>query len=148
VPEENVLQSSEEPFTGKNLVVSLFAKALYHVTAKRPVDPEFDKRRDKQQYELRVKRLDIEFDKRLEKTFGDAKSKSLWRGTAASRDRVEYWAAGVEAFFDATGSGTPPIGADRPITTRETLKSYDADLFTLVDETFAYKERVDWRTKR
>ena len=28
---------------------------------------------------------------------------------------------------------------------REALKSYDPDLWTLVDETMAYRERVDWR---
>lgn len=39
----------------------------------------------------------------------------------------------------------PKLCRDRPITTREALKSYDADLFALVDETMAYKEHVDWR---
>jgi hypothetical protein len=148
VPEENVLELAKEPFAGKCLTVSLFAKALYHVTGTRPVVPDFDKRRDKQQYELRVKRLDIEFDQRLTKLYEDAMSKSLWKGTPAARSKVEYWAAGVEAYFDATGDGFPPHQADRPITTREALKAYDPDLFTLVDETMAYKEHVDWRVRR
>ena len=54
----------------------------------------------------------------------------------------------MEAYFDAAGSGVAPNGADRPITTREALKAYDPDLYALVDETMAYKERVDWRAKR
>src|SRR5262249_62320063 len=62
VPEENVLCLPGEPFAGKCMVVSVFAKALYHVTGLRPVDPDFERRRGKQQYELRVKRLDIAFD--------------------------------------------------------------------------------------
>lgn len=147
VPEENVLAQLGEPFSGKNMTVSVFAKGLYRVTGTRPADPEFEKRRDKQQYELRVTRLDIEFDNKLQTLFDAAVEKKLWRGTAAARDRAEYWTAGVEAYFDAAGTGTAPNGADRPITTREALKAYDPDLYALVDETMAYKERVDWRAK-
>jgi alpha-glucosidase len=149
VPEENVLGLPREPFVGECMVVSVFARGLHHVAALRPVDPEFDMRRDKQQYELRVKRLDSEFDKRLAKLFDAATEKKLWRGATGGRDRVEYWVAGVEAYFDAAGTGAvAPNGADRPITTREALKAYDPDLYALVDETMAYKEHVDWRVKR
>ncbi len=64
------------------------------------------------------------------------------------RDPREYWAAGVETYFDAAGDGQSPNGADRPITTREAITTYDPDLYALVDETMAYKEHVDWRFKR
>src|SRR5205085_1678699 len=137
VPEENVLRLPGEPFAGRWVVVGVFARGLYHVTGSRPVDAEFDKRRGKQQYELRVKRLDVEFDKRLQKLFEEAGAKSLWRGTAAGRGRVEYWAAGVEAYFDAAGAGQAPHDADRPVTTREALRAYDPALYALVDETMA-----------
>jgi hypothetical protein len=147
VPEENVLASARDPFAGRCMIVYLFARAMYHATAQRPVDPDFDKRRDKQQYELRVKRLDVEFDNRLKQLFEGTTGKGLWKGTAAARDRVEYWAAGVEAYFDAAGAGQPPNGSDRPITTREMLKAYDPELYALVDETMAYREHVDWRFK-
>jgi dipeptidyl aminopeptidase/acylaminoacyl peptidase len=148
VPEENVLcelGDTSDPFAGECMVICVMAKGLYQVTALRPTDPEFDKRRGKQQYELRVKRLDVEFDHALEKKFEAAMSKGLWRGTPAAQNRAEYWAAGVLAYFDAAGQGLPPQLADRPITTREALKVYDPDLYDLVDETFAYKEHVDWR---
>lgn len=145
VPEENVLGLPREPLAGESSVISVMARGLYQATALRPVDPDFDRRRDKQQYELRVKRLDVEFDQRLQKLFDDAAAKGLWKGTPAARDRVEYWAAGVEAYFDAAGAGSAPNGADRPMVTRELLKAYDPDLYALVDETMAYKERVDWR---
>jgi hypothetical protein len=148
VPEENVLGLAGEPFAGKCMVVSVFAKALYRVAGLRPVDPNFDRRRDKQQYELRVKRLDVEFDRRTRKLHEDALKKNLWKGTPAARHRIEYWAAGVEAYFDATGAGQPPHFAERPITTREALRAYDAGLYALVDETMAYKGHVDWRVKR
>ena len=145
VPEENVLGLPGEPFAGECMVVNEFAKALYQVTGFRPVDPAFDQRRQKQQYELRVKRMDIEFDHKLLEIYDGAVAKGLWKGTTAARERAEYWAAGVEAYFDAAGAGQPPNDADRPITTREVLKSYDPDLYELVDETMAYKGHVDWR---
>lgn len=149
VPEENVLAFPGEPFAGRDMVVAVFARGLYLVTGLRPADPEFEKRRDKQQYELRVKRMDVEFDNRLKKLFDAAAEKKLWRGTTAIQSRGEYWAAGVEAYFDAAGTGTvAPNGASRPITTRELLKDYDPELFALVDETMAFHEKVDWRVKR
>jgi hypothetical protein len=127
--------------------VGLLARTFHRVAGLRPVDPEFDKRRDKQQYELRVKRLDVEFDRTVTRLFEAATGKGLWKGTPASRDRFEYWAAGVEAYFDAAGGGLAPAGAERPITNREALKAYDPDLHALVDETMAYRERVDWRLR-
>lgn len=129
VPEENVLGLPDDRFAGKCLMISLFAKALYLVTGQRPVDPDFDSRRDKQQYELRVKRMDIEFDRKLAKAYDEAMSKELWK------DRVEYWMAGVEAYFDASG------------TTRETLQLREPQLHALVEETLAYRGHEDWRFK-
>jgi hypothetical protein len=148
VPEENVLGKPGEPFAGKDMVVSVFARGMYRVAGLRPVDPEFEKQRNRQQYELRVKRLDVEFDRKVAALHDAASKQKLWAGTAAARDRFEYWAAGVAAYFDAAGAGTAPNGADRPITTREALNAYDPGLYALVDETMAYKERVDWRIRR
>jgi hypothetical protein len=148
VPEENVLRLPGEPFAGKDMVVSVFAKGLYRVTGLRPVLPGAAAKGARQQYELRVKRLDIEFDKRLQKLHDEARARGLWKGTPAGSDRVEYWAAGVEAYFDAAGDGQAPNDADRPITTREALRGYDPALFALVDETMAYREHVDWRVRR
>jgi hypothetical protein len=145
VPEENVLGLERDPMAGKSLVVSGFARALHQVVGLRPVDPEFENRRQKQQYELRVKRIDITFDQQLETLHTAAQDKRLWKGTAAARDRFEYWSAGALAYFDAAGAGTAPSGAARPITTREALASYDPALHALVEETMAYREHVDWR---
>jgi hypothetical protein len=148
VPEENFLGLPRDPFAGRCMVITLFAKALYQVTGLRPVDPNFETQRGKQQYELRVKRMDVEFDHRLQKLFDDARAKHRWVGTAAAQNRAEYWAAGVEAYFDAAGEGNAPNDADRPITTRAALKAYDPALYALVDETMAYAGHVDWRFVR
>src|SRR5262249_41555644 len=147
VPEETVLGLPGEPFAGRCMVIHVFATALYQVTGLRPVDPEFERQRSKQQYELRVRRMDVAFDQRLRKLHEEATQKELWKGTAAGNSRAEYWAAGVEAYFDAAGAGQPPNHADRPVTTRDALKAYDPGLYALVDETMAYTGHVDWRFK-
>jgi alpha-glucosidase len=149
VGEENVLGDPREALVGECLVIREMAKAVYDVTGTRPVDPNWNNRgRDVQQYELRVKRLDVELDERLKKLFDAAIGKGLWKGTPAVQDRVEYWAEGVLAYFDATGQQAAPNDAPHPISTRESLKDYDPDLYSLVNETMAYDGHVDWRYTR
>jgi len=146
VGQEDVLAGSHDPYATGCQVIRLFAKALYHVTGTRPVDPNWDKRgRDVQQYEMCVQRMDVRFDEKLKGLHAQALSAGKWKGTPGVHDRVEYWAEGVLAYFDAAGLGMTPSDADHPITTREALRAYDPDLFALVDETMAYKGKVDWR---
>ena len=112
------------------------------------MDPNWEKRgRDVQQYELRVKRLDIRFDEKLKELFDKAIAAGKWKGAAAVHDRVAYWTQGVLAYFDAVGQDAAPHDAAHPITTREALKDYDPGLFALVNETMAYEGHVDWRLR-
>ncbi|HUD45425.1 MAG TPA: hypothetical protein VMR33_01285 [Candidatus Baltobacteraceae bacterium] len=146
VPEQNVLATEDDPFQGKSMVIRELAKTLYYVTALRPEDTNWNNRgRDVQQYELRVKRLDERFDHRLQEIYANAMARGMWKGTPAINDRVEYWAEGVLAYFDASGAGDPPNDQPHPIITREQLRSYDPDLCALVEETMAYNGHQDWR---
>jgi len=146
VGQENVLSDlRRDPYATDCQVIRVFAKAIYHVTGTRAIDPDWEAREHVQQYELRVQRMDVRFDRKLKSLYDDAMRRGRWKGTAAVHDRVEYWTAGVLAYFDAVGQGVPPNDADRPITTREALKQYDPGLFALVDETMAYGGKVDWR---
>jgi hypothetical protein len=146
VDQQNVLGDIDSPYSTGCQVIRVFAKALYHLTGTRPVDPNWENRgRNVQQYELRVQRMDIRFDEKLKELYDGAMSKGLWKGTAAIHDRAEYWAEGVLAYFDASGAVVPPNDADEPIATREALKQYDPGLFALVEETMGYKGKVDWR---
>ena len=102
-------------------VIRTFAKTFFDVTAHRPLDPNWDKRRDVQQYEMRVKRLDEDFGKRVEEVHQRAKH---------SRSAADYWADGVVKYFGRE---------------REQLEQSDPDLFALVKETMAYEGHPDWR---
>ncbi|MCI0745473.1 MAG: hypothetical protein L0Y58_08720 [Verrucomicrobia subdivision 3 bacterium] len=98
-PELKLLVTGEESLGG---VIRLFARAMYEVTARRPVDPNWENRgRAVQQYELRVKRLDVRFDEALKGTYEKAAAAGKWKGTAAAHDLVTYWTCGVVAWFGA-----------------------------------------------
>lgn len=148
VAQENVLANPRDPNVGDNQVIRVFARALHSVCATRPVDPNWDRRGNAiQQYELRVRRLDVQFDARLKELFTKSTAAGKWKGTSAIHDRVAFLTAGVLAYFDATGQDASPNDAPHPITTRESLKGYDPDLFAIVAETMAYEGHVDWRFK-
>ena len=94
-------------------------------------------------YHNTTSRYNILFN--VKESYKSAMDKGLWKGTAAIHDRIEYWTEGVLAYFDATGAGVPPNDADHPVNTREALQRYDPQLFALVQETMAYRGKVDWR---
>jgi alpha-glucosidase len=72
---------------------------------------------------------DRTFDRRLRAAYRRAMDKGLWKGTYVATNHSEYWAEGVQAYFDCM---RPQFGAN----TREKLKKYDPDLFALVDEVY------------
>ena len=150
VGEEYVIGSSGDRRVAQNLVIRLFAGALYHVTGTRPVDPDWESRpnRLRQQYELGVTRLDERFDAELGALYTAATEAGRWKGTPAVHGRAAYWAEGVLAYFDALGEAAPPNDSPHPISTRDALKDYDPALHALVSETMAYEGRVDWRAGR
>lgn len=144
--EDNVLGGPNKKWVGSNQVIRVMAGAIYRITANRPVDPNWNNRgRDVQQYELRVKRLDVEFGTRLKTLFEAAMAKGLWKGTAAINGIEDYWTEAVLAYFDAVGQDAAPNDAPHPIGTREALRAYDPELFALVNEVMAYDGHVDWR---
>ena len=146
VSEENTLGDHQDPCVGQNQVIRGMARAFYEMTRSRAVDPAWDERGEEvQQYELRVKRLDVRFGEAVQTLFREAMTKGLWKGTASVHGPAEYWAQGVAAYFDSTGQAAAPADAPHPISTREALQAYDPGLFALVQETMAYGGKVDWR---
>ena len=147
VGEENVAADPRDANVGDNQVIRVLAQAIHEVAGKRPVDPDWDNRPRGvwQQYELRVKRLDVRFDERLKALHEQALAAGKWKGTSAVHVPAGYWAAGVLAYFDARGQDAAPPDAQHPILTREALQAYDPALYAFVHETFAYGGHVDWR---
>ncbi len=154
VPEENLLAPESEVWQGKRLLVGLLARAVYRVAATREVDERYATvRRDSQQYEQRllwkdsepIPRMDVRFAVRMRELAAQASEQGLWKGTPAARDEIEYWAAGLEAYFDASGRGYVPNNSAWPISTREQLERYDPGLYAAVHATMLYAGHQDWR---
>ena len=65
---------------------------------------------------------------------------SIYRDTYAMTNADEYWAEGVQDFFDASrpgyGAGGGGDGYDGPIYDRETLRQEDPVLYSLIVEVF------------
>lgn len=106
--EENLLNLKGDRYRQENILIHEFSHAV-HQQGLKEVDPTFDDR--------------------LQKTFKKAMDKGLWKDTYLTTNRSEYWAEGVQAYFDCM---RPQFGAN----TREKLKEYDPDLFALVDEVY------------
>jgi len=142
--EANLLNLAGDSDAGESMLVRQLAVGLYAVTGFRPVVEAFEKK-PKQQYELRVTRIDVRFDRELRKLYEQAIAKGLWRRTRAAANRAEYWAEGVQSWFDCSGESVTPDGIHNRINTREELEAYDPDLAWFVAEVFRHTHHVDWR---
>jgi len=142
--EENLLNHPDDRYAGESILIREFARALHVKTGLRPIDKEFEGKQ-KQQYELRVKRIDREFDDRVKELYDAALEKGLWNDTYAAKDRREYFSEAVQSWFDANRQENP---GHNHVNTREELEAYDPDLAEFIAEVFRHAARVDWRYQR
>ena len=80
----------------------------------------------------------------VETDVGSARVKSAladgkWKGTYAAQNKEEYWAEGVQSWFDTNRSNDHE---HNDIDTRDELKPYDPGLAALLAEVFGDNERV------
>jgi len=80
--------------------------------------------------------VDTDFNKYLALTYAHAMAENLWNNTYAATNQDEYWAEGVQSYFDANLSASPPNGIHNDIDTRAELKTYDPQLFALIEYIF------------
>jgi hypothetical protein len=78
-------------------------------------------------------RIDKTFDGRLRKTYQAAMAKGLWKGKYASTNKNEYWAEGVQSWFDNNRENDHDHNY---VNTRKELKEYDPALAKLCEEVF------------
>jgi hypothetical protein len=69
-------------------------------------------------------------------TYDDAISAGLWANTYAGLNVAEYWAEGVQSWFDANLQAVPTNGVHNAVNTQDELKSYDAGLASLIEQVF------------
>ena len=74
-----------------------------------------------------------EFVSRLQAAYDRSTGAGLWRLTYAGTNIEEYWAEGVQSWFDLNG---PPNSDQNDVNTRAELVEYDPDLAELLREVF------------
>ncbi|OJU65787.1 MAG: hypothetical protein BGO01_02440 [Armatimonadetes bacterium 55-13] len=119
--EENILEYPTDRYHGESIFIHEFAHTL--------ADYAFAK-------------VDKNFRKNLKTTFDQAIKDGLWKNTYAATNPAEYWAEGVQDYFDCNRSASPSNGIHNEICTREQLEKYDPRLFKLIDEKFGHNP---WR---
>lgn len=110
--EENLLLMSGDPYQGESILMHEFAHTIH---------------------EVGLAAVDPTFDARLQATFARAKEQGLWKDAYAATNPQEYWAEGVQSWFDCNRS---PDKVHNHVRTRAALKQYDPGLAQLVGEVF------------
>jgi hypothetical protein len=109
---ENLLNLRGDRYRNENILIHEFSHCI-HQRGLRSVDPTFDRR--------------------LRDTYQKAIDQGLWADTYAAENSSEYWAEGVQVYFDCQA---PKGGVHNDIDRREKLEKYDPELFKLIDEVF------------
>lgn len=122
--EENLLGLPQDRYSGESIFIHEFA----HTIA-----------------DMALSKVDSSFDRRLRSLYRQAMWAGLWRGTYAASNHSEYWAEGVQSWFDANKAADPPNGIHNHVATRQALEQYDPGLARLIASVF----REDpWRWER
>lgn len=114
--EENLLCYQIDKYHAEDILIHEFAHAI-HLIGISPIDSSFNNI--------------------LQKYLDNAISAGKYERTYAKTDIYEYWAEGVQDWFNVNAEVPVPDGKHNPINTREELKMYDPDLYKLINIYFS-----------
>ncbi|HMF17773.1 MAG TPA: PVC-type heme-binding CxxCH protein, partial [Gemmataceae bacterium] len=117
--EENLLCYPGDPYVNENILVHEFAHAIHL---------------------MGLNSIDKTFDKKLRELYRSAMDQGLWKKTYAATNYAEYWAEGVQSWFDCNRPADN--GQHNGINTRQKLEKYDPELAKLIAEVF---RNTPWR---
>lgn len=81
--------------------------------------------------------LDSTFNDLLQKTLDDAMAAGKYKNTYAATNIYEYWAEGVQNWFNVNAEVPEPDGKHNWVNTREDMKKYDPELYEIVSRYFS-----------
>lgn len=113
--EENLLALPQDKYVGENILIHEFAH-LIHTVGIVGVEPDFNER--------------------LEALRQNAIRKGLWKKTYAVSNKEEYFAECVQSFFNCNRYAEPANGVHNWVNRRTKLKTYDPDMYRLLQEYF------------
>lgn len=112
---ENLLGLRGDRYRGENILIHEFAHTI-HTMGLNVVDPTFQAR--------------------LNTAYRNAQRKQLWLKTYAGTNAIEYWAEGVQCWYNVNQQADPPNGVHNHVNTRKELRRYDPELADLIAEVF------------
>lgn len=113
--EENLLALPQDKYVGENILIHEFAH-LIHTVGIVGVEPDLNER--------------------LEALRQNAIRKGLWEKTYAVSNKEEYFAECVQSFFNCNRYAEPANGVHNWVNRRTKLKTYDPDMYRLLQEYF------------
>jgi hypothetical protein len=119
--EENVLCYASDVYKGESILVHEFSHAIFDIA---------------------IELYEPEMKTRLQAAYDAALAAGKYADTYAATTLQEYWAEGVQSWFDTNITVSPPNGIHNEIGTRAQLKTYDPDLAQLISEVFGDRS---WR---
>lgn len=120
--EENLLQLDGDRYKGESILIHEFGHTML------------------------VMGTEPAFRAEVQAAYKDAMAKGLFKNTYAASNADEYWAEGVQDWFDANLTSIPSNGVHNEIGTRAALKTYDPPLAAMLEKVYGDDE---WRwTKR
>ena len=116
--EENLLGFPGDPYATECILVHEFAHAIDLMA---------------------LRKIHDTFEGQLEVAYRAAMAQGLWQGLYAAENKEEYWAEGVQCWFD---TNRPPDAIHNHVDTRAELEAYDPRLATLIGDALG---RAPWR---
>ena len=114
IHEGDILNNPFDRYPTENIVVHEFAHAVM---------------------DFGLSKIYPDFRTRLVTIYNNAKTKNLWQNTYAITNVSEYWAEGIQSYFNLNATGTiNGDGVHNQISTRAKLKDYDPDFYAFIRE--------------
>jgi len=131
--EENLLCLASDPYSGENIAVHEFAHTIAgsggNLPSKRVVERGGTRN----------------LNNAIIATFNRAKAKGLWQNTYAATNFQEYWAEGVQSFFNSNMEGPRRgNGIHNFANSRAELRAYDSGLEALIAKVFPFSNMVSF----
>lgn len=90
---------------------------------------------------LGIRFIDTNIDKELQLALNKATAKGRWKNTYAATNLEEYFAEGVQDWFNVNAKVIPGDGIHNEISTRAELKKYDPTLYAIIKRYFPQNNR-------
>ena len=119
--EENILGYQIDKYHAEDILVHEFAHTMHFVG---------------------IVPVHKDFNKRLEVSLENARAKGKWQNTYANTNIAEYWAEGVQSWFNVNAAVPRPDGKHNHVNTIKKLKKYDPGLYAILKDYFPEKYPV------